>query len=301
MPRRATRLSGVIACLALLTTPACSTDRRLAPLPDSTRLVAVGDFGTGTAAEYAVAHAVRGVASEARVEGLLTTGDNIYPDGDPRDYDEAWYQPYGWTADEGVALLAVLGNHDVEGGNAEAVMRLLDMPARWYSTVVGRVQVVALDSTNIGNAAQQRFLERTLDEPLPAGARYRVVTFHHPAHSCSLHQSNDEVLGAWSPLFAEGQVDLVLNGHDHVYERFEPIRGVTYVVTGGGGAQLHGIERCPAGSPELAADDISLHFLVIEATDVEMRIQAISESGDLLDCFTISAGTTVGPNGSCRR
>lgn len=86
-----------------------------------------------------------------------------------------------------------------------------------------------------------------------------VVFFHHCAYcTCTSHGSEGGVRQYWAPLFDQFQVDLVINGHNHVYERTDPLKagaptttapigatiepatqGTTYVAAGGAGASLY--------------------------------------------------------------
>ncbi len=58
---------------------------------------------------------------------------------------------------------------------------------------------------------------------------------HKSPYGSSRHGGDAKVREDLEPLFVKHAVDLVFSGHDHVYERTIPIRGVTYVVSGGGG------------------------------------------------------------------
>jgi hypothetical protein len=87
------------------------------------------------------------------------------------------------------------------------------------------------------------------------------------------------------PVFARHGVDLVFSGHDHVYERTVPIRGVTYVVSGGGGRRLY-----PAGNGELTACSVSAHHAVLVRVDGgHLSLEAVEAAGgtvvDRLDLY----------------
>jgi acid phosphatase type 7 len=74
-------------------------------------------------------------------------------------------------------------------------------------------------------------------------------------------------------------VDLVFSGHDHVYERTVPIRGVTYVVSGGGGRRLY-----PAGNGELTASSVSAHHAVLVRVDCSrLLLEAVEVDGKVVD------------------
>ena len=178
----------------------------------------------------------------------MTLGDNDYTRG--RSFRANWVSSFGWLGSAGVDVAGTLGNHDVEFGRGRYEFALLRMPGPYYVRRVNEVELIVLDSTAI-TAAQTRWLERTLARR--SGFR-RIVAFHHPPYTCGGHLGSATVRKAWVPLFERYGVRLVLNGHDHNYQRFER-NGVTYVVHGGGGAEslqaaglpshLSAADRCP--------------------------------------------------------
>lgn len=90
------------------------------------------------------------------------------------------------------------------------------------------------------------------------------------------------------PLFERYGVDLVLNGHEHAYQRFAQ-RGVSYIVRGGG-ADLYEIEGCAPGAPRLrASDDDTHHFVTIEGNGERLMVTAIASNGSVLDSFELTA------------
>ena len=250
------------------------------------RLAVIGDFGTGEHSEQAVARAIR--ERRRSLDALLTTGDNVYDSGDPSDFAEAWAQPYGWVEGTGLNVIASLGNHDVQTDDGRPVMELLGMPRPWYLEIVGDADIFVLDTNRLAEADQTRWLRRAL-----AGSRgaWKIVVFHEPAYSCSRHDGSDVVQERWVPLFEAAGIDLVVNGHDHNYQRFAEQRGVTYVVTGGGGsATLYGLDECPEDYPErVVGNDQVHHFLVIEGSARRLRTRAIAADGRVIDDFTIGA------------
>lgn len=290
-PFRHRLAAGAGAVLALAVVAACSpadgpSTRLPAELvtgPSATRIAVIGDFGSGKQGERELASAVRSDDERARFAALITTGDNVYPSGDPADFDGAWTVPYGWVDGDGIPVLASLGNHDRKSGKQEQVMNLLGMPGRWYSRQVGDVQVIVLDANDVENPEQLRFLDDVLAEPRGPGVDWRIVVFHQPAFSCSRHQSTPAVQRAWVSSFSRSDVDLVLNGHDHVYQRFAPISGVTYVVTGGAGDSLYEMRDCPKGTPDPVVAAVRRHYVVLEASADQLRIEAVTGQGALLD------------------
>ncbi|HEX2296755.1 MAG TPA: metallophosphoesterase [Actinomycetota bacterium] len=85
--------------------------------PEPFTFAVIGDFGTGDEVQQAVADRMCSWRAENGFDLVFTTGDNVYPDGHPDRFDEAFYEPYECLTDDGVALHAVLGNHDVKTDN----------------------------------------------------------------------------------------------------------------------------------------------------------------------------------------
>ncbi|MBI4260779.1 MAG: metallophosphoesterase [Actinobacteria bacterium] len=254
--------------------------------PDRVHLVVIGDFGSGTADEMAVSAAIRDWTDGRPIDALVTTGDNVYEDGHPDEFDRAWRQPYGWVEERGIPVIASLGNHDVKTDDGEPVMELLGMPHRWYERSAGPVDILVLDSNDPFSQEQAEWLEERL---AASTAPWQLVILHHPPNSCADHGSDLQVRAVWLDDLEEGGADLVLAGHDHVYQRFAPIDGVTHVVTGGGGAELYDVRACPEGTPEPAAfDDREHHFLYLTITPDRIRGTAVSAAGRVLDSFSIS-------------
>jgi predicted phosphodiesterase len=263
------------------------SDRQLAraKIPGETfRFAVVGDFGEGNRAERRVANAIEDWVEDTGAEALVTTGDNIYPDGDPKYFEEAWREPYGWVKEEGVEIAASLGNHDVEGGEAEEVMDLLEIPRPWYRERVGDVELFVLDGNRVGDPRQTQWLRDALQG---SDGGWQIAVSHQPAFSCSKHGSTPGVVREWVPLFEKNGVDLVLNGHDHSYQRFVS-EGVTYVVTGGGGAELYGLRACDDGHPDrIEGEDEEHHFVGVFGSSKVLRVAAIDEDGDVIDIATL--------------
>jgi hypothetical protein len=127
-----------------------------------------------------------------------------------------------------------------------------------------------------GIAAQRAWLEADLaatDRP------WTIVFLHRPPYSSTGSKRSDAIQADLAPLFAEAGVDLVLAGHAHSYERTVPIDGVTYIVTGGGGASIRGVDA----SDISAAVAETHHFVRIDATPEALAITAIDRDGEAFD------------------
>jgi hypothetical protein len=245
------------------------------PSAGPSRFIVLGDFGNGSEAELKIAGAMDEWTDANPVDALVTTGDNVYESGAPARFDEVWHEPFGWVSAEGIPVVATLGNHDVETEDGGPVMRLLDMPSRWYTRRIGPVEFIVLDANRVTDQRQLDFLRGAL---AASTARWKIAVFHQPAYSCSRHGSTPDVHERWLPLLAGDGVDVVLNGHDHAYQRFGPLDGTTYIVSGGGGAPLYHEDDCPDGTPTPEVQRVVHHFVTLVVSDSRLRIEALDSS-----------------------
>jgi 3',5'-cyclic AMP phosphodiesterase CpdA len=254
---------------------------RLAPEPDGeviSGFVAFGDFGGGDA-QHEVAREIERWAGARRVDALVTTGDNVYESGEPEHFPAQLDEPYRELR-RSRPLWVTLGNHDVRAGHGATQLRHLGLPDLPYAKQLPGVRLLFVDA-NRPDQAQAAWLEARLSEP---GPRFRVVVFHQPAWSCSRHDSDEAVGRTWVPVFERHRVALVLNGHDHNYQRFVSDQGVTYVVTGGGGkTNLYRLDRCPAGTPRRVVGARRNHFTAVEVRARSLTLTAVAPDGDVLD------------------
>jgi hypothetical protein len=246
----------------------------------ATRIAAVGDWGSGSQDARAVSAAVRRFAQREGFDVLLTLGDNNYSDS-VEGFEKHWAEYYGWVRRAGIDVAGSLGNHDVPIDHGRYQFRTLGMPGPYYHRRVGPVDLIVLDS-NAVDARQTSWLRRTLAE---AEARWRVAVFHHPIHTCGRYEERNFDVKEWAPLL-DGGVHLVLNGHDHNYQRFED-GPVTYVVAGGGGASLYDLETCPL-SGAVQVEAAAVHsFFTLRANGDRLEGRALGVDGALVDSFVL--------------
>lgn len=261
--------------------------------PRGFHFAVVGDFGSADDPETSISTAMKNWVDLNGADALITTGDNIYPSGSLEDFQEDWIDPYAWVATRGLPVMASLGNHDEMDDGGQAVMDLLGMPGRWYSRSFGDAELFVLDANDPGNPDQLDWLHGALSA---STAPWKIVVFHQPAYSCASHDGTPQIQELWVPLFEQAGVDLVLNGHDHDYQRFASVGPTTYIVTGGGGSGLYPLEACPAGYPaRVAGDDQHHHFVTVREEGGRVRVQAITDTGTVLDDFTLAPAESPSP------
>jgi hypothetical protein len=109
---------------------------------------------------------------------------------------------------------------------------------------------------------------------------------HYPPYSAGSHGSDMIIRDRYSPLFEEFSVDMVFSGHDHNYQRTVPLAraapaedGVTYIVTGGGGAPLYDMDSVDWTAVTRKAH----HFVLIKIVGNSLRLSAIDSKGEVFD------------------
>lgn len=255
------------------------------------RFVAIGDVGTAKAGQYEVAKAMALRWKSSPFPMVVMTGDNIYPSGDISKVSEAFEQPYAPLLENGVKFYASLGNHDFQTDRGRDQIAYLgyNMPSRHYSFIRQSVQFFALD-TNLAYLGDQRgdYLWQNQLRWLRASlarsrAPWKIVFAHHTVYSSGQHGSNDRLISDLSPIFERYGVQLYINGHDHNYERTEPINGTTYI-TSGNGAKLR-----PVGSSDWTALASSqLGFATFEVHSNRTVIRAVDANNQVYDEATVA-------------
>jgi 3',5'-cyclic AMP phosphodiesterase CpdA len=246
------------------------------------RIAIAGDTGTRDSHAMATARRIRLQAEKAGApyDALLLLGDIVYESGDADLTKRSVLDPFGSVA-KGSDLIPVLGNHDVKSDEQNSILSQLGRPSSWYVQRVGPVRVIVLNSTQIRNREQLRWLRGVLAEKQPEGT-WTIAAMHHAPFSSGYHGNDKDIQRFWVPLFVEAHVPLVLAGHDHDYERTLPQDGVTYVVSGAA-AKLRKVGR----SSFTAVSATTRHFTDMVAYQDRLELTAIDQAGGTIDAFTI--------------
>jgi acid phosphatase type 7 len=240
-------------------------------------IVAAGDIGE------CIAPAIRqpkpaAVATAALLDGLqgtvLALGDNAYPSGRIQDYTDCYAPTWGRHK---ARTRPVPGNHEYEatsnGGYFTYFNDVLapfgaaatDPNRGWYSFDVGtgsaRWHIIALNSEVAHNptAAQVTWLKADLDATT---AKCVLAYWHQPFFSSGDHHGNDASYRPfWDTLYAKN-ADVIVVGHEHLYERFgpqtpvaqlDPARGIRQFTVGTGGTDLYAFAPALRGNSEFGS------------------------------------------------
>jgi hypothetical protein len=228
---------------------------------DAPVLLAAGDIADcGSSGDEATANLLD------ELEGMVVTlGDHAYDWGTESDFAEC-YEP-SWGRHR-VRTRPVIGGHEYgsDGGDASAYYRYfrrqlggfgrtaVNQRRGWYSYDVGAWHVVALNTSwrDVGLPTPQSAQVRWLRSDLAAhSARCTLALWHDPVFSSGLNGGSFSYKPLWDVLYEHG-AEVILNGHDHDYERFalqdpggryDPNRGIRQFVVGTGGASHYAFSQ----------------------------------------------------------
>ena len=240
------------------------------------QFVALGDSGTGSDAQLAI----RARLGAVPFEFALFLGDIAYTDGTADQIERHFFTVYRKMLRWAPAFTAI-GNHERHTDRGAPYFEALFLPGRerYYSFDWGDIHFVALDTTQVGKS-QLLWLDRDLAKNrLP----WVIAFAHHPLLSNSLRGPRTILRRRLLPILRRHRVDLILAGHEHHYERFHPIAGLTSIVSGGGGGRLTRTFDRAATASQAAVH----HFLHFEASARRIDMRAISIDGTVIDRLTL--------------
>ena len=248
----------------------------------STRFAVMGDTGSGTSQQRDVGDMMIKYHTVFPFEFVLMMGDNLYGGEAPKDFEKKFAEPYKALLDQKVKFYATLGNHDLA---LQTNYENFNMNGKeYYRFKKGNVAFYSLNS-NYMDTKQVKWLE---DELSRDTSEWKVCFFHHPPYSSAKkHGSDSQLREVVEPIFLKYGVNVVLTGHDHVYERIKPQKGIYYFVSGAGGKLRTGDIKDTSPLTEKSYDG-DLHFMLFEVAGDQMYFQAISRTGETIDSGVIS-------------
>lgn len=248
--------------------------------PDSVKFLAMGDNGTGERPQYEAAETMAAAQKAFPFDFAIMLGDNMYGSQRPADFVTKFERPYKPLLDAGVKFYASLGNHDEQNNRFYKPWNMNG--ERYYTYTKKNVRFFALDSDYM-DPKQVDWLTRELQK---ATETWKVVYFHHPLYSSAgRHGSETDLRLVLEPLFVRYGVNAVFSGHDHVYERIRPQKGIYYFVSGAAGQLRRGDLQASRLTDK--GYDLDLSFMLVEIDDEALSIQALSRTGRTVDSATL--------------
>ena len=272
--RRPFRIASA-AVLVLVAAPLAAQQVNLPTKSGSVRFLVIGDAGTGGREQYQVASQILRYRARFPFTFAIMLGDNIYGSERPQDFDRKFIRPYKALLDTDVEFNAALGNHDDPN---QRYYKPFNLGGNRYRTFKkGHVRFFVIDS-NYLDPEQLKWLDKELSE---SGSDWKIAYFHHPMYTTARRGPEVEVRAVLEPLFVKHGVDVVFTGHEHIYERLNPQKGI-YHFTVGGAAKLRRGDTRP--SPLLAARfDRDRSFLLAEIAGDSLYFQTMSRTGLVVD------------------
>lgn len=220
------------------------------PPPGSEVLVGAGDIAVcGSTTDDATSNLLVGITGT-----VFTLGDNAYPNGSSSDYANCYNASWGRVKSR---TMPAPGNHEYQTSGAAGYFGYFgsaagDPSKGYYSYNLGDWHIIVLNSNSAcstiscaAGSAQEQWLRADLAANTKACT---LAYWHHPRFNSGAEHGNLTAVGPfWDALYAAG-AEIVLNGHEHVYERFAPqtpnaaadaARGIRQFTVGTGGASLY--------------------------------------------------------------
>lgn len=267
-------------------------------------MIGAGDIGVcGSLSDEMTSQVVDSVLAADSAAGVqkavFTLGDNAYPAGLDRDFVRCFGSSWGDPKKRIMkAIRPAIGNHDFQSQRGAAYYRYFGSRAGpafkgYYSYDIGNWHAVVLNSEIVywGSLSEQKSQEEWLKKDLSANQKLCTVAyFHRPLYSSGAHGSSPRMQSFWE-ILAKGGVDLVLNGHEHHYERFLPmnaageldsLNGMEEIIAGTGGGNLTGIRSRAARN---SAAQVQGHWgvLILTLGTSAYRSALLDVSGQVWD------------------
>jgi len=223
-----------------------SVDRPVPPVQTFV-IAAAGDIaGKGSGDDQTAA-----ILDEIAPNVVLALGDNAYPDGTLSDF-QTYYEPT-WGRHR-LRTRPSPGNHDyhTEGASGYFAYFGARAPGPYYSFDLGSWHLISLDSeiSMAEGSAQYKWLQNDLAS---SDARCILAYWHRPRFTAGRYRDFTSTTSIWRLLYT-AKAEVVLNGHDHNYQRYglltpdgsaAPVRGIREFVVGTGGRSLYGLSSDP--------------------------------------------------------
>jgi hypothetical protein len=239
-------------------------------MPRAGDVIRIGVYGDVRGGHAIHRKLVENMLGEA-LDLVAVTGDMVLRGSDLGD----WQRFYAITAPlfAQVRYLPAVGNHDLGADD------LFSLPASpyWYSTDVADVHLVFLDSNAYERVEQEAWLDADLAAARARKVRAIIAFTHDGPYSRGYHRGSELARTRYVPILTRHHVDLIVSGHDHLYQR-GVVDGLHYIVSGGGGSSLYAISCGVEGKPACKVDDgmqairREHHYLVVTISKTSLEV-----------------------------
>jgi calcineurin-like phosphoesterase family protein len=251
------RLITLATLIAVAVVAACSL-AKYATAQQEVVLIGAGDIAQCFRRPASGSIAAKTAALIEQIPGtVFAAGDLAYQDGEEEEFKDCYDPTWGRFK---ARTLAVPGNVEYQSMYAAPYYaywgRAAGEPGKgYYSVQLGSWRVIALNSNIDADAGSEQ--GRWLFEELKAHpARCTLAFWHRPLFSSGVEGNHPKMRDVFQALHEAGAA-VVINGHDHVYERFapqdaqgqaDPVRGIRVFIVGTGGATSMGFSQIRTNS-----------------------------------------------------
>jgi hypothetical protein len=190
-------------------------------------------------------------------------------------------------------FMPLMGNHDAAPGSdftRGLYHRLFSLPDPslghgQYAYTAGNIRFMILNSEG-SLTGQAEWLAREMQAAVhDTNLVWTIALWHRPPYSWGERAGWDEGKDHWSPVLVQYEADWMVGGHSHNYQRTVPIRGVRYLVAGGGGGRLY---DSAAGEPTHAFATTCYHYVSAHVTNDVMQLRGIRSDGLVFDTAIVT-------------
>jgi len=227
---------------------------------------------------------------------ICVAGDMVNSGNAISEWHNYWFKPLETlNAAQTTPVIYARGNHDGEHALSYAYSTLPGNEA-WFAFDYGNSRFIFLDSEASTSTSIDQFnwLKAELSRPETQQAAFRIAVFHKPPYvnlwNGGGYTGEAFVQNDWVPLFTQFNVDLVIGGHMHAYQRGAS-NGVMYVVSGGGGGTID--TEVVASWPSVQVEHSQHHFDIMSVNGPALSWETYNTSNQLLDLFALTSRVPV--------
>lgn len=278
--------------------------------------------------EFGPSPSWQGILEETMAAGpdLIINSGDLVRTGDDIEQWSNWIVASD-TVNPFIPHMPSIGNHDDGPGEGDGAHynRLFQLPRNpvtqtedYYHFVYNNILFFALSTQTFQDYTAQSNYVKEISAQHPT--KWKVVFFHHPVYTSETfgigHEPNEKGQNqSLGPAFDEAGIDMVIMGHNHHYERFEPLRynpqdpgqgqvvstygngpndGRMYVISGGAGSFTNPLITAGSGATGSAARSAAHHFVKVAVSGNTLTYSAIrtntanSSGAGVIETLTVS-------------